>query len=73
MYPAIYHKACTHLVHHGSWGGDTEMGRRVCAKALRAIRSQYGRKRAMRERDHLRFISGQFPVKRSHPLHPSHD
>lgn len=62
-YPAAYHAACAHLVAFGGHGGNTAQGRLLVARALRALRSQYGRARAQRERGHLLFISGQFPVK----------
>ena len=62
-YPQVYLSAITHLITHGGHGGDTKKGRLLCAQALRAIRSQYGRERAARERYHMLFISGQFPIK----------
>jgi hypothetical protein len=64
-YPQVYHLACNHLVAFGGHGGDTRLGRKLCADALRAIRAKFGRERAQRERFHLLFISGQFPVKGS--------
>ncbi len=63
-YPLVYHKAITHLVAHGGHGGDTAKGRLLCAQALRAIRNKYGRERAKRERYHMLFISGMFPIKK---------
>jgi len=62
-YPAAYHAACRHLIAFGGHGGDTTRGRKLCADALRALRRDYGSARARRERHHLLFISGQFPVK----------
>jgi hypothetical protein len=64
-YPPAYHAACAHLVAFGGHGGDRLKGRRTIAAALRALRHKYGREFAARERRHLLFISGQFPVKRN--------
>jgi hypothetical protein len=58
-----YQKACNHLVAFGSYGGDRAQGRKLIADALRVIRAKYGREAARRERYHMLFISGQFPVK----------
>ena len=64
QYTPAYHAACNHLVAFGGHGGDRAKGRALIARALRDLRKQYGRERAARERRHLLFISGQFPVKR---------
>ncbi len=61
-YPKAYHVACTHLVSFGAHGGDTTRGRRLVAVALRALRDR-DRITARRERRHMLFISGMFPVK----------
>lgn len=63
-YPKEYHAACNHLVAFGAHGGDTVIGRKRCADALRAMRRKFGSGAARRERAHMLFISGQFPVKR---------
>ena len=62
-YPAIYHRAVAHLVAFGGHGGDTAKGRKLCADALRVMRNRHGTETAMRERRHMLYISGQFPVK----------
>ena len=62
-YPKCYHDAIRHLVYFGGHGGDTKRGRALCAKALLAVRSKHGTDRAIIERKHMLFISGQFPVK----------
>jgi len=64
MYSRKYHAAINHLIAFGGHGGDTQKGRNLIARVLCELRSIYGRKRAIRERDHMLFISGQFPVKR---------
>lgn len=61
-YPAVYHKACNHLVAFGGHGGDTMAGRALVAAALRALRAA-DKAWAARERRHLLFIAGHFPVK----------
>ena len=63
FYPAIYHRAVNHLVAFGGHGGDTKIGRALCAAALRTIRARHGSEVARRERLHMLYISGQFPVK----------
>lgn len=62
-YPAIYHRACNHLVAFGAHGGDTSEGRRLCTAALRAMRAKFGRQSAAHHRRGMLFISGMFPVK----------
>ena len=62
-YPASYHRAVNHLIAHGGHGGNTANGRAKIALALRDLRRIFGRERAQRERRHMLFISGQFPVK----------
>ena len=62
-YPKSYHDAIRHLVSFGGHGGDTKHGRMLCARALLAVRSKCGTDRAIIERRHMLFISGQFPVK----------
>ena len=61
-YPKVYHAACNHLVHYGGRNRTAE-GRKLVAQALRALRAAFGRAVAQRERRHLLFISGHFPVK----------
>jgi hypothetical protein len=61
-YPAEYHAAVNHLVAFGGHGGNTRLGRRLVARALRALRA-IDRVRAQAERRHMLYISGQFPVK----------
>lgn len=63
IYPPVYHAAINHLVAFGGHSGDTAQGRKLCAGALRALRAMHGRDFAQRERRHMQFISGQFPVK----------
>lgn len=63
-YPQAYHRAVNHLVAFGGHGGDTAKGRALVASALRAMRQRHGGEAARRERRHMLFISGQFPVKR---------
>jgi len=63
MYPRVYHDAINHLIAFGGHGGDRLAGRKLIARALRYMRNHYGRERAQRERYHMLFISGQFPVK----------
>jgi hypothetical protein len=62
-YPKSYHAACNHLVAFGGHGGNRLAGRRLIARALWDLRHAFGRARARRERMHMLFISGQFPVK----------
>jgi hypothetical protein len=62
-YPKSYHAACNHLVAFGGHGGNPAHGRRLIARALVDLRRTFGRERARRERMHMLFISGQFPVK----------
>lgn len=61
-YPKAYHLAVSHLVAHG---GHTyaQRGRKLVASALRALRRDFGSERARKERLHMLFISGHFPVK----------
>ena len=61
-YPASYHHAVNHLVSFGGHGGDRRYGRKLIALALRAMRKQ-NRQWAQHERQHMLYISGQFPVK----------
>lgn len=61
-YTHTYHDAINHLITYGAYNGNRANGRRLIAKALREIRA-VNRPRARRERDHMLFISGQFPVK----------
>ena len=64
-YPAVYHKAISHLVWYGGHGGGAKtraQGRLYIAQALRALRA-HSRERARMERGHMLYISGQFPVK----------
>jgi hypothetical protein len=56
-------QAVAHLVAFGSHR-RTELGRRLCAKALREARAR-GRERAEWLHRHLRFITGEFPRKSS--------
>ena len=62
-YPKSYHRAINHLVQFGGHGGNTRAGRMLVAVALRDLRRDFGRVRAMDERRHMLFISGQFPVR----------
>jgi hypothetical protein len=64
MYPQSYHAACNHLV---SFGGHrfAQAGRLKVARALRDLRRIMPREQVQRERYHMLFISGQFPVKGS--------
>jgi len=62
QYPNVYHKAVNHLVAFGGHGGNTVEGRLFVAQALRALRA-IDRGLARRERLHMLYISGQFPVK----------
>ena len=62
QYTRTYHNAINHLIAHGGHGGDRAKGRLLIANALRQLRA-YDRDRAQRERLHMLFISGQFPVK----------
>lgn len=61
-YPAIYHAACAYLVRTGAYPPSNN-GRRTIARALRAIRTIYGRERAQRERYLLHQIAGGWPDK----------
>lgn len=61
-YTRTYHAAINHLIAFGGHGGDTAAGRNLIARALRELRA-VDRDRAQRERMHMLFISGQFPVK----------
>lgn len=64
-YTRTYHDAINHLVAFGAYGGNRKnrkKGRDLIARALRQLRT-YDRDRAQRERMHMLFISGQFPVK----------
>ncbi len=63
QYFPSYHAAVNHLIAHGGHGGNTTHGRNLIARALRDLRVGFGRERAQRERRHMLFISGQFPVK----------
>ena len=63
QYPEVYHKAINHLVAFGGYGGNRKRGRWLIAQALRAIRAGAGREAAKRERLHMLYISGQFPIK----------
>ena len=62
-YPKSYHVACNHLVVSGGHGGNTKNGRKKIALALWELKKRFGTKIANRERMHMLFISGQFPVK----------
>lgn len=62
QYPRCYHDAINHLISFGGHGGNRKKGRKAIALALRWLRSK-DRGWAKRERLHMLFISGQFPVK----------
>jgi len=64
VYSSGYHAAVNHLVAFGGHGGDRKRGRHLIAVALWGLRRQFGRERARRERLHMLYISGQFPVKK---------
>jgi hypothetical protein len=61
-YPKSYHEACNHLIFHGAHN-HAARGRAIVARALRDLRKQFGSEVARREAYHMRFISGQLPVK----------
>ena len=62
-YPQVYHNAVRHLVVFGGHSGDRKLGRLLIAQALRTIRARHGGPAARRERRHMLFIAGHFPVK----------
>ena len=62
-YRPSYHRAIEHLIEHGTYL-YTRTGRYKIARALRELRQQFGRERALRERNHLRQICGAFPTKK---------
>ena len=68
-YPPVYHAACAYLVKHGDAhdrpGLERALARLGIARVLQAVRHQYGRERAIRERNHLRQIAGVFPARRA--------
>lgn len=61
-YPRSYQLAVAHLVAHGGHA-YAQQGRKLVANALRALRRDFGGERARKERLHMLFISGHFPVK----------
>jgi len=61
-YPQAYHKAVSHLVAHGGCAYPKQ-GRALIAKALKALRRDFGSERARVERNHMLFIAGHFPDK----------
>ena len=63
-YPKSYHIACRYLVSFGAHGATSNAGRKYVANALRDLRRDFGSEFARKERNHLLFISGEFPVKR---------
>lgn len=65
QYFPSYHAAVNHLIAYGGHGGNTTHGRNLIARALRDLRANFGRARAVSERRHMLFISGQFPVKKA--------
>lgn len=60
-YAMSYHEAIGHLIGYGRYE-YSQTGRDRVALALRDLRKQYGRRRAQRERRHMRQICGDFPV-----------
>ena len=66
-YPNCYHYAIRHLIEFGACHGDRKRGRRLMSQALRAMRAT-DRDWAVEARRHFYFISGNLPVKNSHPL-----
>ena len=69
MYKASYHAAVNHLIEYGGYH-RTVSGRLKIADALRDLR-RVDRQWAQRERRHMLWICGSFPVKNTHPLHGS--
>jgi len=65
QYTPSYLAAINWLIGMGT--GGTRDGREWCrdtlAQALRDVRRMHGRKRAIRERNHMRQIAGDFPRK----------
>ena len=65
-YPPSYHRAISYLIAFDGHGGNRHLGRQLVARALRAVRRDFGSARARDERRHMLFISGQFPPKHIH-------